>query len=343
MTDTNRRFVLAERPIGAPDENTLRLETVDVPQAGAGEMLLRTEFLSLDPYMRGRMSDAPSYAAPVEIDAVMGGATVAKVVTSNLEKFEPGDWVLSMSGWQDYAVSDGTEVMNLGKSPVNPSWALGILGMPGFTGYAGLLEIGAPKAGETVCVAAATGPVGSTVGQIAKIKGCRAVGIAGGPEKCAHAVEKLGFDACLDHKAADFSEQLKAACPDGIDIYYENVGGKIFEAVMPLLNDRSRIPVCGVIAQYNMTSLPEGPNMLPLFMNSILRKRIKMQGFIIWDTFPHIYPAFAKDMNTWIAEGKIHYREHVYEGLESAPGAFSDLLEGRNFGKVVIRVGDSPV
>ncbi len=339
-TDLNRRYVLAERPVGSPDDKTLRLETVPIPEPGEGEMLLKTEYLSLDPYMRGRMSDAPSYAAHVELNEVMVGGTVARVIKSNRENFEAGDFVLSANGWQDYAISDGNEVMNLGKSPENPSWALGILGMPGFTGYAGLLEIGVPKEGETICVAAATGPVGSTVGQVGKIKGCRVVGVAGGPDKCKHAIEKLGFDECIDHKSPDFASQLKAACPDGIDIYFENVGGKVFEAVIPLLNDRARIPVCGIIAQYNMTAPPEGPNLLPLFMGNVLRKRIRIQGFIIWDTFPHIYPDFAKDMRNWIAEGKIHYKEHMYDGLESAPGAFLDMLEGRNFGKVVIRVGD---
>ena len=210
-------------------------------------MLLRTVYLSLDPYMRGRMNDSKSYAAPVGIGEVMTGQVVAEVVSSSVDGFSVGDHVLHGSGWQDYAVSDGTGVMNLGKSPENPSWSLGILGMPGYTAYAGLLKIGEPKAGETVVVAAAAGPVGATVGQIAKLKGCRVVGIAGGTEKCAHVVNNLGFDVCIDHKSDDVAGQLKAACPDGIDVYFENVGGKVLYAVLPLLNEFARMPVCGVL------------------------------------------------------------------------------------------------
>jgi len=224
---TNRRIVLAQRPKGVPDAQTLRLETTDIPTPGAGEMLLRTRYLSLDPYMRGRMNDAKSYAEPVKIDEVMTGQVVAEVMASNHDTYTTGDMVLAGSGWQDYALSDGDQVLNLGPNPANPSWALGIMGMPGYTAYAGLLLIGDPKPGETVVVAAASGPVGATVGQIAKIKGCRVVGIAGGAEKCGHVVDNLGFDACLNHKADDFADQLKAACPDGIDIYFENVGGKV--------------------------------------------------------------------------------------------------------------------
>ena len=340
-TNTNRQIVLAQRPVGAPDANTLRLETSDVPVANAGEMLLRTEYLSLDPYMRGRMNDAKSYADPVAIGAPMVGATVARVVTSNVKGFATGDWVLSFSGWQDYAISDGTGITNMGTDPVNPSWALGIMGMPGFTAYCGLLEIGEPKAGETVVTAAATGPVGATVGQIAKIKGCRAVGIAGGAEKCAHAVNELGFDVCIDRNAPDFEAQLKAACPDGIDVYFENVGGAVLAAVLPLLNPFARVPLCGLVSQYNATSLPEGPDRSGAMLGAILTKKIKVQGFIIWDSFPTHYPQFAKEMSGWIKEGKVKYREQVVEGLENAPKAFSGLLEGRNFGKLVIKVGNS--
>ncbi|MCA1288703.1 NADP-dependent oxidoreductase, partial [Salipiger bermudensis] len=265
-------------------------------------------YLSLDPYMRGRMSDAPSYAAPVEIDGVMEGGTVAQVVTSQVDGFAPGDWVLSFNGWQDYALSDGAGLTNLGKSPAHPSWALGIMGMPGFTAWAGLTQIGAPKPGETIAVAAATGPVGATVGQIGKILGCRVVGIAGGPEKCAYAVNELGFDACIDHKADDFAEQLAKASPDGIDVYFENVGGKVLDGVIPLLNSNARVPVCGLISQYNATDLPEGPDRMNWLMGQILRKKIKVQGFIIFDDFGHLYPDFAKDMGAWIESGQIKYR-----------------------------------
>ncbi|WP_166636233.1 NADP-dependent oxidoreductase [Aliiroseovarius marinus] len=335
----NRRIVLAERPVGLPDENTLRLESVDIPTPKDGEMLLRTEFLSIDPYMRGRMNDAKSYAEPVKIGGVMTGQVVAEVMASNLDGFVVGDRVLAGSGWQDYAISDGTEVVNLGATPSNPSWALGILGMPGYTAYAGLLKIGEPKPGETVVVAAASGPVGATVGQIAKIKGCRTVGIAGGAEKCAHVVENLGFDVCIDHKADDFAEQLKAACPDGIDVYFDNVGGKVLYGVLPLLNPFARMPVCGVVAWYNLTGLPDGPDFGPMIMSTILRMKVKVQGFIIFDSFPiSTYQEFVKDMTGWLAEGKVHYKEQVVDGIENAPQALNDVLLGNSFGKVVVKV-----
>lgn len=335
---TNRQLTLHQRPKGEPDDDTLSLVTGDIPKAGPGQMLLRTEYLSLDPYMRGRMSDAASYAAPVELGDVMVGGTVARVVTSNVEGFSEGDWVLSFNGWQDYALSDGSGVTNLGTSPEHPSWALGILGMPGFTAWAGLTQIGQPKPGETIVVAAATGPVGATVGQIGKILGCRVVGVAGGPEKCAHALE-FGFDACIDHKADDFAEQLAAACPDGIDIYFENVGGKVLDGVLPLLNSHARIPVCGLVSQYNATALPEGPDRLNWLMGQILRKKLLLRGFIIFDDFGHLYPEFSAQMTAWLKADKVQYREEIIDGLENAPRAFIGLLRGESFGKRVIRVG----
>jgi len=337
----NRQHVLAERPKGEPTADTLHLVEGEIPTPGKGQMLLRTEYLSLDPYMRGRMSDAPSYAAPVEIGGVMVGGTVAQVVSSDVKGFEAGDFVLSFNGWQDYALSDGKGVTNLGKSPAHPSWALGIMGMPGFTAWAGLTRIGEPKAGETIAVAAATGPVGATVGQIGKILGCRVVGIAGGAEKCAYAVNELGFDACIDHKAADFADQLAKASPDGIDVYFENVGGKVLDAVIPLLNPNARMPVCGLVSQYNATALPEGPDRMNWLMGQILRKKIKVQGFIIFDDFGHLYPEFAAEMGAWVEAGKIKYREEIIDGLEKAPKAFIGLLKGENFGKRVIRVGQN--
>ncbi len=336
---TNRQLVLAKRPKGEPDADTLNLVETDIPQAGPGQMLLRTEFLSLDPYMRGRMNDAKSYAAPVAIGEVMGAGTVAQVVTSHIKGFAVGDWVLSYSGWQDYALSDGKGVTNLGSAPAHPSWALGILGMPGFTAWAGLTQIGAPMPGETIVVAAATGPVGATVGQIGKLMGCRVVGIAGGPEKCTYAVAELGFDACIDHKAPDFADKLAKASPKGIDVYFENVGGKVLDAVIPLLNPNARMPVCGLISQYNATELPAGPDRMNWLMGQILAKKIKVQGFIIFDTFGHLYPEFAREMAAWIEAGKIKYREEIIDGLETAPAAFIGLLRGENFGKRVIRVG----
>ncbi|AVF73387.1 NADP-dependent oxidoreductase [Vibrio alginolyticus] len=338
---TNRRIVLASRPHGAPTQENFRLEEVTKPTPKEGEMLLRTVYLSLDPYMRGRMSDAESYADPVAIDDVMVGGTVCQVETSNHPDYEVGEWVLAYTvGWQDYAISTGEMVIKLGKEPQNPSYALGVAGMPGFTAYMGLLDIGQPKPGETIVVAAATGPVGATVGQIGKIKGCRVVGIAGGEEKCRYAKEVLGFDECIDHKAEDFAEQLRNACDKGIDVYFENVGGKVFEAVMPLLNTNARIPLCGLISQYNATELPEGTDHLPLLMGKLLTKRIKVQGFIIFDDYGHRYGEFAQDINQWLAEGKIQYREHLVQGLDNAPEAFIGLLEGKNFGKLVVQIND---
>jgi NADPH-dependent curcumin reductase CurA len=339
-TQINRRIVLASRPHGAPTSANFRLEQQPLPEPAEGQVLLRSLYLSLDPYMRGRMSDGPSYAAAVELNEVMVGATVSRVVASRHPDYTIGDWLLAYSGWQDYAISDGTGLTKLGTNPSNPSYALGILGMPGFTAYMGLLDIGQPKAGETLVVAAATGPVGATVGQIGKLKGCRVVGVAGGAEKCRYAVEVQGFDLCLDHHAEDFAEQLAQACPKGIDIYYENVGGKVFDAVLPLLNTAARIPVCGLIAHYNDTALADGPDRLALLMRTVLTKRLKIQGFIIFDDYAHRYDEFARDMTQWLANGQIHYREDLVDGLESAPQAFIGLLEGKNFGKLVIRVGN---
>ncbi|MGL0941953.1 NADP-dependent oxidoreductase [Vibrio vulnificus] len=334
---TNRQIVLASRPVGAPTADNFALTQSDIPTPAQGEMLLRSVYLSLDPYMRGRMSDAKSYAEPVGIDEVMVGGTVCQVEASNHAEFEVGEWVLAYTGWQDYALSDGEGLIKLGKQPSHPSYALGVMGMPGFTAYMGLLDIGQPKEGDTLVVAAATGAVGSMVGQIGKLKGCRVIGIAGGEEKCQFAKETLGFDECIDHKAADFAEQLAKACHNGIDIYFENVGGKVFDAVMPLLNTGARIPLCGLISQYNATSLPEGPDRMFMLMAQLLIKRIKMQGFIIFDDYGHRYGEFAADMSQWLAQGKIHYREHLVQGLENAPDAFIGLLEGKNFGKMVVQ------
>ncbi|EYU15728.1 NADP-dependent oxidoreductase [Photorhabdus aegyptia] len=335
----NRRIVLVSRPNGSPTLTDFRLEQQPIPEIKEKEILLRSVFLSLDPYMRGRMSDEPSYVPPVELDSVMVGATVSRVVSSNHRRYQVGDWVLAYSGWQDYAVSDGSGLLNLGQSPVHPSYQLGVFGMPGLTAYTGLLDIGQPKAGETLVVAAATGPVGATVGQIGKLKGCYVVGVAGGAEKCRHAVDILGFDVCLDHHAPDFEEQLCKACSKGIDIYFENVGGKVFDAVLPLLNDFARVPVCGMVSRYNSTSLPEGPDRLFLLMNKLLRKRIRMEGFIVTDNYTRRFDEFSRDISAWFDDGRIKYREEVVSGLENAPQAFIGLLQGHNFGKLVVRVG----
>jgi NADPH-dependent curcumin reductase CurA len=335
----NRRFVLASRPQGAPTRDDFRLETAAAPKPEDGQVLLRTVYLSLDPYMRGRMSDAPSYAEPVKLGELMVGGTVCRVAQSKHPDHQQGDWVLAYTGWQDYALSDGTGLQKLDAARMSPSWALGILGMPGFTAYMGLTDIGQPQPGETVVVAAASGAVGSVVGQVAKLKGCRVVGIAGGRKKCDYVTGTLGFDACIDHRRDDMSERLKAACPDGIDVYFENVGGKVFDAVLPLLNPKARIPLCGLVAHYNATELPPGPDRLPLLAGTLLRKRIRMQGFIIFDDYGDRYEEFTRAMQPWLVAGKLHYREDVVEGLENAPEAFIGMLEGGNFGKLVVRVG----
>jgi NADPH-dependent curcumin reductase len=337
MTETAQRIVLASRPVGAPTLDNFRLEELPIPQPGPGQMLLRTLWLSLDPYMRGRMSDAPSYAKPVGVGAVMEGGTVSEVVSSNVSCFAKGDIVVSRAGWQTHALSDGSGLQKVDPVRAPISTALGVLGMPGMTAYMGLLEIGRPAVGETVVVAAASGAVGSVVGQIARIKGARAVGIAGGPEKCCYVIEELGFDACIDHRAPDLAAGLAAACPKGIDVYFENVGGAVFEAVFSLLNPFARIPVCGLISIYNATSLSPGPILVPHLMRAILTKRLTFRGFIVTD-FAARYGDFMRDVSAWVGERRIKYREDIVEGLANAPRAFIGLLRGENFGKLLVKV-----
>ena len=336
----NRRIVLAARPVGAPQPSDFRLEESALAAPAAGQLLLRTLYLSLDPYMRGRMSDAPSYAAPVALGEVMVGGTVSRVEASRHPDFQAGDLVLGYTGWQSHALSDGKGLTKLDPAMARPSLALGVLGMPGFTATMGLLDIGQPKAGETVVVAAASGAVGAVVGQIGKLKGCRVVGIAGGADKCRYVTEELGFDDCIDHRHADFAQRLAASCPRGIDVYFESVGGAVFDAVLPLLNTKARIPVCGLIAHYNDTSLPPGPDRLGLLTRTLLTKRIKMQGFIIFDDYADRYGEFAAQMGAWLKQGKIKYREDLVDGLENAPQALIGLLAGKNFGKLVVRVAN---
>ena len=340
MSQSAKRIVLAARPVGEPKTSDFRLEDYPVPTPGNGQVLLRTIWLSLDPYMRGRMSEGPSYSAPVPVGGVMEGGTVCEVMASNNPSFAKGDIVLAHAGWQQYALSDGAGLRKIDPKVAPISTAVGVLGMPGMTAYTGLLEIGKPKPGETVVVAAASGAVGSAVGQIAKIKGARAVGIAGGKEKCDYVRNELGFDECLDHRSPDLAAQLKAACPKGIDVYFENVGGKVFDAVFPLLNDFSRIPVCGLIADYNtiFTKDTPPPSWANTIMRAILVKRLNFRGFIVRD-FAAMFPDFIRDMPQWLREGKLKHREFVTEGLESAPAAFIGLLKGANFGKQLVRVG----
>jgi NADPH-dependent curcumin reductase CurA len=336
----SRRIVLARRPVGAPQPDDFRMEGGPVPPCPPGGVLLRTLWLSLDPYMRGRMSDAPSYSPPVGIGEVMVGGTVSEVLESRVDGFRPGDLVEGRTGWQEHAAVDpaahpgGLRLLPPGPNP--PSTALGILGMPGMTAYCGMLNIGQPKPGETVVVAAAAGPVGSLVGQIARMHGARAVGIAGGPDKCAH-VLGLGFDACLDHHAPDLPGRLAVACPDGVDVYFENVGGAVWDAVLPRLNPFARVPVCGLVSLYNATELPPGPDRQALLMRAVLTKRLLLRGFIVSD-FAAQREDFLQTVGGWLAEGRVRHREDVVDGLESAPGAFIGMLRGANFGKLLVRV-----
>ncbi|OBZ94629.1 NADP-dependent oxidoreductase [Pararhizobium polonicum] len=335
---TATRVVLASRPSGKPVAENFRLEAETVRDLAEGEVLLQILYLSLDPYMRGRMDDAKSYAKPVEIGGVMEGGTVARVLRTRNAAFDPGDIVLSHSGWQSHAISNGSDLRKLdpGQAPVTT--ALGVLGMPGFTAYAGLRNIGKPKAGETVVVAAASGAVGSAVGQIARIFGARVVGIAGGREKCDYLRDVLGFDAAVDHHSSDFATALAAACPQGIDVYFENVGGPVWSAVFPLLNDFARVPVCGLIAHYNEdSSVANSHDQLPAVMRAILRKSLTIRGFIQRE-FADQRSDFYREAGAWIAEGRLKHKEDIVVGLENAPEAFIGLLEGKNFGKLIVRV-----
>jgi NADPH-dependent curcumin reductase CurA len=332
-----KRVVLAARPVGEPKASDFRIEEFAVPTPGEGQVLLRTIWLSLDPYMRGRMNDTASYAAPVQLGGVMEAGTVSEVAASNNAGFAKGDIVLSRAGWQTHALSDGKGLAKIDPKLAPISTAVGVLGMPGMTAYAGLLDIGKPQAGETVVVAAAAGPVGSAVGQIAKIKGARAVGIAGGKDKCDYVKKQFGFDDCIDHRDPGLAAKLKEACPKGIDVYFENVGGPVFEAVFPLLNPFARLPVCGLIAHYNDTEA-KPPKWAASLMFAVLVKRLTIRGFIVSD-FAARHADFLRDMSQWVREGKVRYKEQVAEGLDSAPAAFMGLLKGANFGKQLVRVG----
>ena len=340
-TEKNRQILLASRPRGEPGPDNFKLVETAVPEAGPGQMLLHTVYLSLDPYMRGRMDAGASYAQPVEVGKVMEGSAVCAVVKSNLPPYQAGDIVVAGTGWQEYSLSDGEGVQKVDPALGPISYALGVLGMPGLTAYTGLLNIGKPQPGETLVVAAASGAVGSVVGQIAKVKGCRVIGIAGGEQKCRFVKEDLGFDGCLDHRQPNLAERLQAACPNGIDIYFETVGGAVFDAVLPLLNNFARIPVCGLIAHYNATELPAGPDRVPLLMRNILTKRLTFRGFIVFD-YGSQFGDFITDMSGWLRDGQVKYREDITDGLENAPRELVGLLKGENFGKKIIRVSPDP-
>ena len=341
MTQVNRQIQLAAHPNGFPKDTDFRMVEGPVPRPDAGQMLCQTVYLSLDPYMRGRMNAGPSYAKGVAGGEVMTAGTVSRVAESKLDGFAVGDFVLTGNGWQDYALSDGRGVRKLDPAEAPISTAVGVLGMPGHTAYVGLLDIGKPKASETVVVSAASGAVGAVVGQIARITGCRVVGVAGAKEKCAYVIDELGFDACVSHQSDNLAANLKAACPDGIDVYFENVGGKVFDAVWPLLNTFARVPVCGRIANYNLTGPPPGPDQTARLMGRVLVRRLTLHGFIVFDHVDRM-PDFLRDVGAWIRNGELKYREDIVEGLENAVPAFQGLFQGRNFGKLLVRVSDDP-
>ena len=329
---TNMQVLLASRPAGWVTEANFKIVNTPIAQPGEGQILVRNHYLSLDPYMRGRMDDVKSYAAKQELDQVMGGRTVGEVIESNNPKFKVGDIVQGAYGWQQYGCSDGAEVRKLDVSRVPMSAYLGVVGMPGVTAWIGLLDICRPQPGETVVVSAAAGAVGSAVGQIAKLKGCRVVGIAGGRQKCDYVVNELGFDACIDYKAGKLREDLKAATPKGIDCNFENVGGEILDAVLWRTNPFSRIAVCGLISQYNATE----PYAMKNF-RMVLTNRIKVQGFIVGDRM-ELWRQALSDLAGWVASGELKYRETVAQGLENAPKALIGVFKGENFGKQLVKL-----
>lgn len=331
---TNQQILLKSRPVGEPKESDFALVETPISEPREGEVLNRTIYLSLDPYMRGRMSDRESYAAPVELGSVMVGGTVSQVVKSNHPQFSAGDFVLGYDGWQAYGVSKGETLRKLDPNQAPISYALGITGMPGMTAYFALLDIGQPQAGETVVVSAASGAVGSVAGQIAKLKDCRVVGVAGSDAKCDYVVKELGFDACINRKTQDLSSALKAACPNRIDVYFDNTAGSILEAVLQQINLGARIPLVGLISQYNAETPPPGPNLIPLLV-----KRALIKGFLVSD-YQQRQAEFINDVSQWLQEGKLKYKEDVVEGLENAPHAFIGLLQGKNFGKLIVKVSD---
>ena len=337
---TNTRIILARRPEGMPVDEDFAIEKVPAPTPGPNGLLLKTLWLSLDPYMRGRMSNRKSYAEPLQIGEVITGGVVAQVAESNHPDWKVGELVTNMSGWQQYAVAEPGQYRLFRVDPDNApiQTAVGVTGMPGQTAYFGLLRVGRPQPGETVVVSAASGAVGATVGQIAKIKGCRVVGVAGGPEKCAWCTDELGFDACVDYKSPSFAENLKAACPDGVDVYFENVGGAVLEAVAPLLNDGARVPVCGFISAYNTPS--DQPLEPPQdWLMRTLDNPPETRFFVVVEWIEEFEEAAAQ-LGEWIREGRLEYRETVVEGIENAPQAFRMLFTGDNFGKLLVKVAD---
>lgn len=334
----NRQILLAARPIGFPKDSDFNLVESPVPTPGDGQILVRSIYLSVDPYMRGRMNDVKSYAPPVQIGGLMGGGAVGRVVRSNNPQFKEGDVVEGMTfGWQDYAVSNGQGVRKIDPTLAPISTALGVLGMPGLTAYFGLVAITNPQPGETVVVSGAAGAVGSLVGQIAKIKGCRAIGIAGADDKIRYLTDELRFDGAFNYKTvSDYSEKLREFCPTGIDVYFDNVGGAITDAVFRLINTRARISICGQISQYNLEKPEMGPRMI---LTMLLVRQAKAEGFLV-SQFADRYPEGLMQIAQWLKEGKLQYKEDVEYGLENTPRAFMAMLEGRNLGKQLVKVSD---
>ncbi|HUN50203.1 MAG TPA: NADP-dependent oxidoreductase [Candidatus Sulfotelmatobacter sp.] len=332
MAAQNKQVLLANRPTGWVKESDFRIVETPIGKPADGQVLVKAIYLSLDPYMRGRMNDTKSYAASAEIGGVMTGETVAEVIESKNAAFKAGDVVCAHTGWQQYALSDGKNLRKVDPKLVPLSTYLGVVGMPGVTAWIGLLDIGEPKPGETVVVAAASGAVGGVVGQLAKMKGARAVGVAGGKEKCDFVVKELGFDACVDHRSESFLKDLAAATPKGVDVYFENVGGKILDAMLARANPFARFPFCGMISDYNAVDRYGVKNLI-----SVVGMRIKIQGFIVSDRLDR-WPVALKELGEGVASGKIKYRETVTNGLENAPKAFIGLLKGENFGKQVVKL-----
>ncbi|MCZ6677090.1 MAG: NADP-dependent oxidoreductase [Candidatus Poribacteria bacterium] len=336
MANINRQITLAARPVSYPKLSDFKLVSAPIPTPDAGQVLVRTIYLSVDPYMRGRMNARASYAAYVEIGEVMIGSIVGEVNSSNHSDFQEGDIVEGSLGWQEYALSDGDNLRKVDPTLAPISTAIGVLGMPGMTAYFGLLEITQPQPGETVVVSGAAGAVGSLVGQIAKIKGCRVVGIAGSDRKIDYVTNELGFDAAFNYKTTeDYGEKLQELCPDGLDVYFDNVGGAITDAVFPLMNVKARVSICGQISQYNL----ENPELGPRFLWHLITKRAKIEGFLVFE-FADKHDEGRRQMAEWIKAGKLKYREDIVEGFENAPAAFIGMLKGDNIGKRLIKVSD---
>lgn len=331
-----RSWVLKRRPSGAPSADDFALREDAVPQPGPGEVVTRTIWLSIDPYMRGRLRAQQTYAVAIQIGEVMTGETVGEVIASADPRFAPGDVVVGARGWQTHCLTPGEALVKLDRHGAPLSAYLGVLGMPGATAYRGITEICQPKAGETVVISAASGAVGSVAGQLAKRAGARVVGVAGGAEKCLFVQETLGFDDCVDHRSLDLRHELATSCPNGVDAYFENVGGAVQAAVFELLNPFARVAMCGMVSQYNEAEFPPGPN-----LGFVVGKRVLIQGFIVSDR-PEKLAEWRKLAASWVADGSLAYREDVHEGLEQAPDALAGILGGQNFGKLLVRVGEDP-